>query len=193
MMPEGSQAPRVPLVVRDARADERETIRALTMRAYSEYAMLMTAEGWAGLYESLRLALDTQLPAHRLVAELDGRIVGGVMLFPPAVDAYAGMAGAAAHPELRLLAVSPSARGFGVGEALVAACVRRALEDGARAITLHTSASMHSAIRLYERLGFTREPELDFQPPGTERVEGYRLMLPGLGGREPAREARIAP
>ena len=30
---------------------------------------------------------------------------------------------------------------------------------------------------MYERMGFVRAPEHDFQPPGAERVTGYRLPL----------------
>jgi hypothetical protein len=36
---------------------------------------------------------------------------------------------------------------------------------------------MRAAARLYERMGFVRDPERDFQPPGAELVEGYLLRL----------------
>jgi hypothetical protein len=36
---------------------------------------------------------------------------------------------------------------------------------------------MHAGIRLYERLGFVRAPELDLEPQGAEPVRGYRLPL----------------
>jgi hypothetical protein len=36
---------------------------------------------------------------------------------------------------------------------------------------------MRAAVRLYERMGFVRDPEHDFQPPGAELVEGYLLRL----------------
>jgi len=32
-------------------------------------------------------------------------------------------------------------------------------------------------MRMYQRLGFVRAPEHDFQPEGAEVVEGYRLVL----------------
>jgi ribosomal protein S18 acetylase RimI-like enzyme len=56
-------------------------------------------------------------------------------------------------------------------------CLRRARASGATEIGLHTSRSMKAAIQMYERMGFERAPENDFQPPGTERVLGYRLGL----------------
>lgn len=178
-----------PVLVRDARAEERDSIRALTMRAYAQYANVMSPEAWAGLYEAACIALETRLPAHRFVAERAGWIVGSVMLFPPASDAYAGWSRTASWPELRLLAVSPEARGSGIGEALVAACVRRAREDGAATLGLHTVAGMHAANKLYSRFGFVRAPELDFQAPGAERVDGFRLSLAERGDAERQRSS----
>ncbi|HEU4456825.1 MAG TPA: N-acetyltransferase, partial [Longimicrobium sp.] len=102
---------------------------------------------------------------------------GSVMLFPPAVDAYGGLAGAAPWPELRVLAVAPEARGLGVGRLLVEECVRRARRMGAAELGLHTSVSMRVAVGMYERMGFVRAPEHDFHPEGGEHVWAYRLPL----------------
>ena len=73
--------------------------------------------------------------------------------------------------------MSPDARGEGIGQALVDECVRRARRMGAAELGLHTSGSLRAAIRMYERMGFVRAPERDFQPPGAELVMGYRLPL----------------
>lgn len=168
--------------VRDARPEDRDAVRALTLRAYGEYASVMPSEAFAALDAAVRAALDSDAPAERLVAERGAAIVGSVMLFAPASDAYGGLAGPPRWPELRLLAVAPEARGHGVGEALVHACARRARAAGATTLGLHTSRSMRAAMRLYTRLGFVRAPEWDFQPPGAELVEGYRLDLAAEGG-----------
>src|SRR5690606_22036723 len=123
------------------------------------------------------LALDDE-PVERIVAERDGGLVGSVLLFPPALDAYGGAVEAEiAWPEVRLLAVAPAERGRGVGTALVRECARRARRAGATALGLHTSGSMRIAIHLYERLGFVRAPRYDFRPPGGELVTAYRLDL----------------
>ena len=115
-----------------------------------------------GLREAIRGALATEGPLERIVAEQDGELVGSVMLFPSDTQSY-GDAGAVARvPELRMLAVAPTARGQGVGRALVEECVRRARQAGATALGLHTSASLHAAIRPYERMGFVRAPKDDF-------------------------------
>ena len=166
-----------PLRVRDARADERDAVRALTLRAYAEYASIMAPASWAGLDGAVRAALASDAPAERIVAVRDGVLLGSVHLFPPATDAYGALAGRAPWPELRLLAVAPEVRGLGVARALVAECVRRARRSGARALGLHTSASMRVAMAMYERMGFERAPEHDFQPAGAELVQGYRLRL----------------
>jgi ribosomal protein S18 acetylase RimI-like enzyme len=166
--------------LRDAREDELDEVRALTRVAYAEFAEVMEPAAWVGLAGAVHEALRERRPGvHWIVAELEGRLVGSVMLYPPAVRAYGGLTDEPlAAPELRLLSVRPEARGTGIGEALVRECVRRAREMGAAELGLHTSRSMEAAIRMYERLGFERAPERDFQPPGAELVTGYRLPIP---------------
>ncbi|GIP35930.1 hypothetical protein J2TS4_51400 [Paenibacillus sp. J2TS4] len=52
-------------------------------------------------------------------------------------------------------------------------CIRRAQINDERAIGLHTKDEMHSAVRLYERLGFTRFQDLDFSPASGVLIKGY--------------------
>lgn len=164
--------------MRDARPEDGPAVAALTLAAYGEYAAKMQPEAWTGLEGAVRAALASEDAAvQRIVAARDGEIVGGVMLYPPAADAYGGYTEAAAWPELRLLAVAPAARGMGVGKALVEECVRRARAMGAAVLGLHTSRSMEVAIGMYERMGFVRAPAHDFQPPGAELVAAYQLPL----------------
>ncbi|HEV2150308.1 MAG TPA: GNAT family N-acetyltransferase [Longimicrobiaceae bacterium] len=169
------------LTIRDARPDEREAIHDLTLAAYAEFAEVMAPTAWRGLEQALRRALAAEEGAERIVAERHGRLVGSVMLFAPAKSAYGGGVDAVPWPELRLLAVAPQARGDGVGAALVRECVRRARASGARELGLHTSESLKVAMRMYERMGFVRAPEHDFQPPGAELVRAYRLPLDDAG------------
>ena len=165
------------LTIRDARADERDAIRELTFASYGEYATRMTPTAWAALEQALVGALASEGPAERIVAEREGRLVGSVMLYPRSADAYDGALAEAHWPEVRLLAVAPDARGAGVGAALLGECVRRAWLAGARELGLHTSQSMQAAVRMYQRFGFVRVPEHDFQPEGGELVTAYRLQL----------------
>jgi ribosomal protein S18 acetylase RimI-like enzyme len=68
--------------------------------------------------------------------------------------------------ELHLLAVVPEARGHGVGRALVDAVMLAARELGSLRMLLWTQPTMQSAHRLYERAGFQRAPERDFETGG---------------------------
>lgn len=165
------------LVIRDARPEDHDGIRAITLGAYEQYATVMDPAAWAGLSAAIHNALQVREGPEWIVAERGGRLLGSVMLYPPDADAYNGAAGPARWPELRLLAVAPQARGAGIGQALVNECVRRARRMGATELGLHTSRSMEAAIRMYRRMGFVRAPEHDFQPEGAELVEGYRLPL----------------
>jgi ribosomal protein S18 acetylase RimI-like enzyme len=81
--------------------------------------------------------------------------------------------------EFRMLAVSTAARGRGVGEALVRHCLRRATDLGLRALVLSTLPQMRSAQRVYERLGFIRTPERDWEPrPGMLLITYRRSVAP---------------
>ena len=164
-------------IVRDARPDEQAAVRGLTLRAYAEFASVMDPTSWAGLEGAVRAALASDAPADRIVAEDRGTLIGSVMLYRPHADAYGDLTRAVDCPEVRLVAVAPEARGRGVARALVDECIRRARAWGAAALGLHTSRSMRAAMALYARMGFERTPATDFQPPGAELVEGYRLML----------------
>src|SRR5713101_1163112 len=166
------------LRVRDARSDDRGAIETVTLAAYEQYAALMPAH-WEGYRQNILATLAAAEPEAQIVAEEEGRIVGTVLLYP-AGSVMARPGGGSitlAEPEVRLLAVAPAARCRVVGVALMHECVRRARQSGAAALTLHTSDIMQAAMRLYERLGFRRAPELDIQAAPGVTIKGYRLGL----------------
>jgi len=169
--------PRVPLTIREARRDELQAVHELTRRAYAEYATAMDPTSWEALSGAIDAGLASDQEMDRIVALEGDTIVGSALLMAPTEDAYTGFGVRVTAPEVRLVAVDPSARGHGIARALMDECLRRARASGATEIGLHTSRSMQAAIRMYEGMGFERAPENDFQPPGTERVIGYRLML----------------
>jgi GNAT superfamily N-acetyltransferase len=163
--------------VRAARPADRDAIVRITHAAYAEHAVVMAPSAWQALAQAIDVSLGDDTNVTRLVAELDGEIVGSAALYAPNSAAYGSLASASSWPEVRLVAVHPSARGRGVARALVLECARRAKAAGARVLGLHTSRSMRAAMRLYQRMGFVRDPDHDFQPPGAELVEGYLLRL----------------
>ena len=76
-----------------------------------------------------------------------------------------------------MLAVAPATRGRGVGEALVRICLDRFRDDGCRGVVISTLAEMAAAHRLYERLGFVRDPERDWSP--LDGVDLIAFRIPG--------------
>jgi GNAT superfamily N-acetyltransferase len=165
------------VVIRDARDDERDALRDVVLSAYAEYAARMPEPLWTGYRRQLLTTLASDGPVERIVAAREAAIIGSVLLFPPATDAY-GRAGLPAEdPEVRLLAVLPNARGQNIGAALMHECARRARRAGAAGLGLHTTDIMRPAVRLYERLGYVRAPERDFVPAPGVLIKGYRLDL----------------
>ena len=100
--------------------------------------------------------------AESFVAELDGRIEG-LAIF------YEGINSFRARPFLFLedLGVAETARGKGIGEALVAAVAREAVARGASRVEWSVLDWNEGAIRFYRRLG------------GYPPVEWLRYILEG--------------
>ncbi|MFI9821000.1 GNAT family N-acetyltransferase [Streptomyces sp. NPDC052013] len=150
------------IVIRPIRASEYQELGEITARAYLDDGLLDFGESDSYLHE-LKDVAKRAVAAEVLVAEEQGRVIGGVT-FVPCGGPMADIAGDG-EAEIRMLAVDRAGRGRGAGEALVRACVQRAgAQQGCVRIVLSTQRSMHSAHRIYERLGFVRTPERDWNP-----------------------------
>lgn len=132
--------------------------------------------GWDSSYEGLVARIVAEyLDGHESaresawIAELNGERVGAAFCVRED-DTTA---------KLRLLHVEPSARGAGVGSALVDECVRFATAAGYRAMELWTVSVLAPARRVYERAGFTLVDE-DTADRFGHRLTGqtWRLELP---------------
>ncbi|NBM20868.1 bifunctional helix-turn-helix transcriptional regulator/GNAT family N-acetyltransferase [Streptomyces sp. GC420] len=153
-------------------------------------AALYAAEyGWNAEYEALvarivaDYAQDHDPALERVwVAELEGRPVGWVMCVRDAAPATA---------RLRLLLVEPDARGLGIGEGLVRACVGFAREAGYRNLVLWTNDVLKAARRIYQREGFVLTAEEPHHSYGADLVgQDWLLRLrPQDGGPGPDRPA----
>jgi DNA-binding MarR family transcriptional regulator/GNAT superfamily N-acetyltransferase len=143
----GKQPPPSSWTLRTHRPGDMGMVVALEGAGYVEQF------GWDGTFESLvaRIVadfIDRFNPERERcwIAEMDGRPVGHIFLVQ--------------HPEqpdtakLRLLYVDPSARGLGLGQALVDECVRFARESGYQKIVLWTQSILTAAHRLYQNAGF---------------------------------------
>jgi ribosomal protein S18 acetylase RimI-like enzyme len=114
--------------------------------------------------------------AELLVARDEaGRIVGSVALVLS--GEFGEITASDEEAAFRMLSVDRAARGRGVGELLVRACLERARAAGKTRMVLSTDVRMTAAHRLYQRLGFARLPERDWTPiPGVQLL-AYALDL----------------
>ena len=154
-------------LLRTARAQDRDAVTVVTLAAYEEYAAYLPDWAWQMYREDIIATIQDAGDNECIVAEQNDEIVGSVLL----LKSDEGV------PEVRLLAVTPSARGQGIGAALMRECIRRARQAGYSALTLHTTDAMAVAMRMYEKMGFVRAPELDFSPIEGAVIKGYRLAL----------------
>lgn len=156
--------------VRPAHPEEYLALGELTASTYLREDL--TDEGYA---TTLRDVAGRAQSATVLVALLDGRLVGGITAVTQggryAENTEPGTA------VLRMLVTDPSARGAGIGTALVHAAIELARLHGCQLVRLSTQPKMTAAHRVYERLGFIRTPADDWYPEPELLLLTYVLPL----------------
>lgn len=161
--------------IRPVRPDEHEALGELIVDAYAA----LDPQGLGGYADELRAVGDRTRGAEVLVAvDDDGRVLGGVTYVPGPGSPWAEFD----EPDaagIRMLAVVPDGRGRGVGEALSRACIDLARADGRGQVVLHSTDWMPAAQRLYLRLGFERDPSMDWEYNPGHWLRGFRLTLGG--------------
>jgi GNAT superfamily N-acetyltransferase len=163
------------VIVRVARPEDHAELGRITVAAYEADGYLHADDEYA---EELR---DTGRRAElaTLLAAVDdggaGPLLGTVTFCLPGTP-YAEIS-RPGEAEFRMLAVAPGHRGRGVGGRLVRACLDLARTEGATGLALSSLEAMRPAHRIYERMGFQRAPERDWEPVPGLRLVAYLMPL----------------
>jgi ribosomal protein S18 acetylase RimI-like enzyme len=169
------------LQIRPVRRAEHELlgeIGEITVAAYARVDPTTLERDYA---DELRDVAGRAAVADVLVAvdeEAGGAVVGAVTYVPDRSSPLAEFD----EPDaagIRMLAVAAGAERRGVGEALTRACIDRARAGGRGQVVLHSTDRMTAAHRLYSRLGFERDPSLDWEGEPGLWLRGFRLRLDG--------------
>ena len=141
-------------------AEEIAAVRQL----FEEYATSLPIDlGYQGFQQELAALPGAYAPPlGRLFLAADEGVSAGCVALRP-VDHQCC--------EMKRLFVRPERQGFGVGRMLVTRMVAEARRIGYATILLDTLSSMHSALRLYQSLGFVRRAPY-YQTP----IEGTVFM-----------------
>ncbi len=162
--------------IRLARREELGEIGVLTGEVYVGEGYIATSDAYAHeLADAARRAAEAELWVAVEDESVPGRVLGSVT-FCPVGSAYREI-GHDDEGEFRMLAVAKQARGRGVGVALVRRCLDRSRELGYAGLRISTMDRMSAAHRVYERLGFTRSPEDDWQPVPGVNLLAYTLTF----------------
>jgi ribosomal protein S18 acetylase RimI-like enzyme len=177
------------VIIRDGRPDEHVPIGELRVAAYRALGLLADGSGYA---ETLRgFGWDGDCTVLVAADETGSDILGTITLEP--FDPASELARDDTEADIRAFAVAPHAQGQGVGRKLLLAVIECAGKRGVRRLRLCTQPAMQAAQHLYVTTGFSRTPELDFEPRPGLTLWAYELAL-RLGSLPAARScAVIAP
>ncbi|WP_088067182.1 GNAT family N-acetyltransferase [Gottfriedia luciferensis] len=164
------------LIIREAKPNEIDNIKKVLVEAYEQYAAILSKEQWENYKNSIIDATDHSNTKTKLVALADNVMLGACFIYDSAEKAYGLSKLEINDPIIRLLGVSPKARGLGIATELIRASCNLSLEWGNDRIVLHTSDIMKSAIKLYERIGFKRAQQYEFMN-GDTLVKSYELNI----------------
>jgi ribosomal protein S18 acetylase RimI-like enzyme len=157
------------LVLRGGRSEDAETCGLICYEAFKAIADehnfppdFPSSEVSGGLLTSLLSRGDL----YRVVAEVDGRVVGSNFLWENGTIAGVGP-----------ITIDPSAQNVAVGRRLMDDVLKRARERGFAGVRLVQAAYHNRSLALYTKLGFdTREPLSNIQGEAIEQqIPGYAV------------------
>jgi GNAT superfamily N-acetyltransferase len=129
------------------------------MRGYCDFYEVVPSDGEL-LTLSRALIADPEKEGVQLLARQEGRAVGFATIFWSWATTSAERIGV-----MNDLFVAPEARGTGVAEALIEACRAECATRGVRKLTWQTAPGNAAAMKVYDRVGATREQWVDYWLP----------------------------
>ncbi len=157
-------------MIRSIRSDEYDRVGALCVDAYLRAEITRAGEPYAAfLADTASRATDPT--AEVLVAEHDGHLTGTVTICPYGSDlTKVCLPG---EMEFRALAVAPEAQGGGIAADLIWACVDWSREHEVDTVVACVTEKNTSGHKLYQKLGFTRQPDRDWVAPDGTTLQTY--------------------
>jgi len=169
------------ITIRDALPNEFVATGQLMIEVYSKLEGFPIRLEIPDYYEMLaNVGSFTQQAQTKLLVALSAKdeLWGAVLYFGNLKDYASGgdeiRVGNASG--IRLLAVDINARGMGVGKALTQACIDLAKVNKHDQVILHSTKVMKVAWGMYEKMGFMRSTDLDFNLHGLS-IFGFRLNI----------------
>ncbi len=158
------------VVIREARPEDDAAIGELLVEAYlTQYAKKLPEVVYTEERKrSLRDTASKREVAKVLVAELEGRVVGSVAVWPPGAPGTEAWLPNAA--DLRHLATAVEFQGKGLSKPLLDEAERMARAWGVSAVCLHVRRGAEGVMRMYQRRGYVREPAGDLELPSVSLV-----------------------
>lgn len=169
------------ITIRKAKLEEFEKVGAILVDVYSLLEGFPNKEVHPTYYEYLQNVgpLSMEQPIELIVAVSETDKILGCVVFYHDVKYY-NSGGIVTQQKnccgFRLLAVTPKARGLGIGKNLTNYCIDKAKSSTSEYLIIHTTNAMKIAWKMYDRMGFKRAQDLDFSV-GELEVFGFRFSL----------------
>jgi ribosomal protein S18 acetylase RimI-like enzyme len=164
------------MLIRPIEPDEYARLGVLTLEAYTTLDGHVSEPDYEEELADVRSRAEAPSTFVLVAVDDDGDLLGGVTYVADERSPLAehSIPGAAS---IRMLAVDGSRRRSGAGEALVRECIRRGARDGRAEVFLHSTPWMSAAHALYDKLGFVRDPSLDWIVNPQITLWAFRLPL----------------
>ncbi|SER70124.1 GNAT family N-acetyltransferase [Psychrobacillus sp. OK032] len=162
------------MIIEELKLKDKEQAKQVLVNSYMQYEeTFKPKEHWLRYLGDIKAAIDDPTVEKIFVAKHEGKIVGTASMYANSDVAYPGTDYGVDYTLLRYLAVTPKSRGLGVARALLEVGIQYTFQKNEPYMYLFTGEMMTSAIHLYEKYGFDRDPQVESKFMSTARC--YRI------------------